>query len=166
MIADHDSSTNGRAESQPPYYGELREVYGALDAEVARLAPLCVVSGRCCRFSEYGHTLFLSEPEAEFLLTEAPEPCRALDGGATCPWQDARGRCTARAARPLGCRVYFCDPAYQEAGALLSERFITCLKQLAGRHGLPWNYAPLHRHLHDRSDRVRFPAASETCEPS
>jgi superfamily I DNA/RNA helicase len=27
--------------------------------------PVCVASGRCCRFKEYGHTLFLSNLEAE-----------------------------------------------------------------------------------------------------
>ena len=39
---------------------------------------------------------------------------RPLDQGATCPWQDSRGHCTAREARPLGCRVYYCDPAFEE----------------------------------------------------
>ena len=139
------------------YLDELRALYAQLDAEVARLAPVCQLSGRCCRFREYGHTLFLSAPEVDYLLSEAPAPVRPLDRRRDLPLAGRRGRCTAREARPLGCRVYFCDPAYQDAAPDLSERFIARLKDLADRHGLPWNYAPLHRHLHERRDAGRFP---------
>jgi hypothetical protein len=128
---------------------EVCALYGEVDAAVAHLGPVCQISGRCCRFGEYGHTLFVSAPEFEYLLESAPEPARPLDEGETCPWQDRLGRCTARAARPLGCRVFFCDPAYQPHAPVLTEKFLARLKDLAARHGLPWNYAPLHRHLHD-----------------
>ncbi len=134
---------------------ELRALYEQLDAEVAGLGPICELSGRCCRFQEYGHTLFVSFAEIQFLLSHAPEPPRALDHGQTCPWQDGQNRCVARDARPLGCRVYFCDPAYQ-AGQELSERYITALKQLTEKHGLPWNYAPLHHHLHQEREHRSF----------
>jgi len=126
---------------------ELAAIYSELDAEVARLGPTCQLSGRCCRFREFGHTLFVSAPEVDFLLAAAPRPQRALDDGATCPWQDRQGRCTARDGRPLGCRVYFCDPRFTGAIPEISERFIASLKRLADHHSLPWNYAPLHDHL-------------------
>ena len=71
---------------------ELRALYDALDADVAARGPVCQVSGRCCQFATYGHTLFLSGPEFELLLTEAPPPTRPADDGATCPWQDLKGR--------------------------------------------------------------------------
>ncbi len=29
------------------------------------------------------------------LIADAPHPVRPLDQGATCPWQDGHGRCTA-----------------------------------------------------------------------
>jgi len=127
--------------------GPLAILYGELDAAVARLGPTCAVSGRCCRFEEYGHTLFLSIPEAAVLMADAPAPVRALDAGLTCPWQDEKGRCTAREARPLGCRVYFCDSAFQEHAPRLSEEFLTRLKAIVNDRGWPWGYAPLHRHL-------------------
>jgi Fe-S-cluster containining protein len=135
----------------------LRALYADLDAEIARLGPVCRLSGRCCRFAESGHTLFLSAPEAALLLAEAPTPCRPLDDGSTCPWQDPLGRCTARDARPLGCRVYFCDPAYQPHAPDLSERFIARLKRMVEEWGLSWDYAPLHRHLH--RDEGHFPTS-------
>lgn len=135
----------------------LRRLYDELDAEVARLGPRCELSGRCCRFLEYDHTLFLSAPEAAWLLAEAPPPARPLDDGATCPWQDARGHCTARDARPLGCRVYFCDPSYQPYAPELSERYIGRLKRMTEALDLPWDYAPLHRHLRQAQTEGRLP---------
>jgi Fe-S-cluster containining protein len=135
---------------------ELYAVYADVDAAVAELKPVCELSGRCCRFAEYGHTLFVSAPEFALLLADAPAPVRPIDGGATCPWQDARGRCTARGARPLGCRVYFCDPDYQAHLPAVSEEFISRLKLLIDAYGLPWHYAPLHHHLHEAVEEGRF----------
>lgn len=141
-----------------PHIAEaLRGLYEELAAEIARHAPLCVQSGRCCRFREYDHTLFLSALEAAYLLEQAPDASRPLDAGETCPWQDERGRCTARESRPLGCRIYFCDPHFQSVMPDLSEAFLSRLKLLSGEAGLSWDYAPLHVHL--RRDRVRFPAS-------
>ncbi len=139
------------------FRSELHAIYAALDAEVAALAPRCELSGRCCRFREYGHTLFISAPEAALLLDEAESTSRQLDDGATCPWQNGAGLCTARNARPLGCRVYFCDPSFQEHLSPLSERYLTRLKSLAQRLNLPWNYAPLHVHLCSANEEGRFP---------
>src|SRR5436190_2613162 len=36
----------------------LTLIYRQLDEAVASHGPVCALSGRCCRFSEYGHTLF------------------------------------------------------------------------------------------------------------
>ncbi|MDR3635504.1 MAG: hypothetical protein P4L84_16990 [Isosphaeraceae bacterium] len=140
--------SDGRPLPDPALFREaLHGLYDALDAEIARLGPVCALSGRCCRFEEYGHTLFLSALEAALLLADAPPPVRPLDDGATCPWQDGQGRCTARSARPLGCRVYYCDPDYEPHAAEVSEAYIARLKRLSEALDLPWNYAPLHRHL-------------------
>lgn len=135
---------------------DLRELYEELDRDVASLGPKCALSGRCCRFLEYGHTLFVSTAEVEFLVDFAPAPSGPLDQGATCPWQDSRGHCTARESRPLGCRIYHCDPAFEEDLHRLSERFIDRLKRLSTKHNIAWNYAPLHRQLDDERRHGRF----------
>ncbi|MBX6313892.1 MAG: hypothetical protein IRY99_13395 [Isosphaeraceae bacterium] len=154
----HPDDHHGPALDPSAFRAELQALYADLEADIARLGPVCRLSGRCCRFAEYDHTLFVSAPEFALLLAEAPPPARPLDDGATCPWQDHRGHCTARAARPLGCRVYFCEASYQKPMHALSEAYLARLKRLTEAHGLPWNYAPLHRHLHAARAAGRFPA--------
>lgn len=121
---------------------EVLEVYADADAAVRAARPRCDASGRCCRFKEYGHTLFLSHFEAELLLEAAPpyEQPVSADG---CPFQ-VGGLCTARESRPLGCRIYFCDPAYQDTGNQITEDALAVLKRIADAHAAGWQYAPLH----------------------
>lgn len=121
---------------------KVLELYAAADREVAAAGPVCIASGRCCRFKEYGHTLFISQLEAEVLLDAAP----AYDTPVTadfCPFQKD-SLCTAREPRPLGCRVYFCDPSYQECSHAITEKYLGKLKELAEEHDLGWQYGPLH----------------------
>src|SRR5207244_7581346 len=96
-------------------------IYAAADAAVAAAGPRCDASGRCCRFAEYGHTLFLSHLEADVLLAAAP-PFAGPVTPDSCPFQ-VDNLCTARGPRPLGCRVYFCDPGYQETGTRITETY-------------------------------------------
>ena len=128
---------------------EVLAVYAAADAAVLAAGPRCDASGRCCRFTEYGHTLFISAFEAELLLENAPayEQPVSPDG---CPFQ-VNGLCTARDARPLGCRIYFCDPAYQGRMAEITEAALAALKRIADAHGTGWGYAPLHHFLNRES---------------
>ena len=155
------------SDGAPTLHNSIRSVYRDLSVDVALAGPVCDLSGRCCRFAEWDHTLFLSGIEADMLIAEAPPACRPLDGGATCPWQDEQGRCTAREARPLGCRVYFCDPSYQETGQVLSESYLTRLKSIADAHDVPWSYAPLHQHLRAAIERGNWSApAPMASDPS
>lgn len=127
--------------------GALARLYAELEAEIARLAPVCEISGRCCRFAEFDHALYLSSVEYAVLVADAPRGEEGVDGIERCPWQDDRGRCRAREARPLGCRVYFCDPSYQSAMFDISESYIHKLKQLITEGGEAWRYASLAAQL-------------------
>jgi hypothetical protein len=60
--------------------------------------------------------------------------------------------CTAREPRPLGCRVYYCDPNYQDTGNRLTETYLRRLKDLADAEGVRWHYAPLHHFLNHPED--------------
>ena len=128
----------------------LLAIYNDLAVEIAAAAPVCDLSGRCCRFREYGHTLFVSRPEAE-LLMEQPFPSNSVLDDSQCPFQ-VNNLCTARDRRPLGCRIYFCDPSYSETMINLSERYIARLKQLHDKTGTEWEYRPLHASIEDAAE--------------
>lgn len=134
----------------------LHTLYDALAEDIAAAAPVCELSGRCCRFKEYGHTLFISRPEAELLLEEGL-PAGAIVNDEGCPFQ-INGLCTARDRRPLGCRVYFCDPNYAGNGEALSEKYIGQLKRLHDATGTPWDYRPLHHFLREAAEPTTDPA--------
>jgi hypothetical protein len=122
---------------------QVLQLYREVDREVAAAGPVCVASGRCCRFKEYGHVLFISNLEAEVLLHAAPPYDPAAVTPDFCPFQQGNV-CTAREPRPLGCRVYYCDPNYQETGNAITEKYLRRLKELADGNEVPWRYAPLH----------------------
>src|SRR5262245_25531333 len=128
------------------------ELYAEADREVAAAGPVCVASGRCCRFKEWGHVLFLSNLEAKVLLHGAPAYEQPVSPS-FCPFQKDN-LCTARQPRPLGCRVYFCDPAYQECSHAITEKYLHQLKRLAEEHGIAWRYAPLHFFLNHPDEVV------------
>jgi len=131
----------------PALRERIMAIYAEADAAVAAAGPKCDASGRCCRFKEYGHTLFISNLEAEVLIESAPAYSKP-DSGDFCPFQKDN-LCTAREPRPLGCRIYFCDPTYQETGNAITETFLRRLKDLANEQALPWRYAPLHYFLNE-----------------
>lgn len=130
---------------------ELLKLYAEVDAAVAAAGPKCEASGRCCRFKEWGHVLYLSQLEAELLIEAAPPFDQPVspDG---CPFQNEK-LCTAREPRPLGCRIYFCDPNYQQTANVIMEDALGKLKRLADEHGLGWRYAPLHVFLNEAEPR-------------
>jgi Fe-S-cluster containining protein len=126
---------------------KVLELYQQVDAEVKSAGPVCVASGRCCRFAEWGHVLYISNLEADMLLSAAP-PYETPVSQEFCPFQKEK-LCTAREPRPLGCRVYYCDPNYQETGNAITEKYLARLKELAREEGVEWRYAPLHVFLNE-----------------
>src|SRR5207249_2180610 len=130
---------------EPEVRRRVLELYREVDREVAAAGPVCVASGRCCRFKEWGHVLFLSGMEAEILKAEAPAYDTPVSSD-FCPFQK-ENLCTAREPRPLGCRVYYCDPNYQQKSQEITEKYLRRLKELADEFHLAWQYAPLHTFL-------------------
>jgi Fe-S-cluster containining protein len=131
--------------------GDVREaveaVYRDLAAEVEKRRPVCVISGRCCRFEEYGHRLYVTTLElAAFQhgLAESgrgaalAESVRAWDGRG-CPFQVAK-LCGAHAIRPFGCRVFFCDETSTQWQQEAYEAFHGRLKRLHEELAVPYFY--------------------------
>lgn len=120
---------------------ELRALYADVAAEIAALAPVCDLSGRCCHFAKFGHDLFLTTLElAELVGLHGPPP--PAEGPGRCPYQQGL-LCTAREGRPLGCRIFYCDPAYETAMQELAARYHARMKEIHERLDLTYEYGEL-----------------------
>ncbi len=118
-------------------YGELEAIYADLAGELEKLSPVCRRSGRCCRFKDFGHELWTTRLEVDYLADHAGPPPEGAVG--FCPYLKD-GLCSVRDHRMLGCRIYFCDPAYASAMGPLYERYLRRIKDLHLRAGLPYQY--------------------------
>ena len=117
----------------------VQAVYADVAAEVDRRRPVCVISGKCCRFEEYGHRLYVTTLElAAFVRDLQPTPPTAWDGTG-CPFQ-VKKLCTVHAARPFGCRMFFCDATSTEWQNQAYETFHARLKRLHEELGVPYFY--------------------------
>lgn len=133
-----------RAAADPRVSAELEGVWAYIAAAVESRGPACWASGRCCNFDRAGHRLYVTGLEAAWtalragreLKTEDFERARA-EGG--CPFQEGN-LCGVHAARPLGCRVYFCDRSAQEWQRELSERALGMVKGIHERYGVEYRY--------------------------
>lgn len=140
---------------------ELRSLYADLDAAVAARGPRCDQSGRCCKFDTYGHRLYVTALEIAWFIrsvrsSESRVPSlqterglRIFDSGRgtrdpgqsqdACVYQ-VDGLCTTHAVRPLGCRVFFCEPGTEEWQHATYERFIDRLRAMHDRLGVEYRY--------------------------
>ena len=128
----------------PAVAAELRAIHSDMAAATAERRPVCDASGRCCRFGEWGHLLYVTGLEAAWCLRESGRAPTALEvraaaGRDDCPFLDA-GRCGVHAFRPVGCRAYFCDPRAEGWQEDLSERMLARLRALHEAHGIPYRY--------------------------
>jgi len=125
----------------------LEAVYDYAAEVIAQRGPVCNASGKCCRFEEYGHRLYVTGLEAAYtvsqLASEHPDLNTttlqsAIDAGG-CPFQ-LGNLCAVHPLRPLGCRVYFCDPIAQGWQETLSEKLLEQVRQLHTAHDIPYRY--------------------------
>ena len=122
--------------------GAVDDLYARVQAAVDERRPKCLLSGRCCRFEEYGHRLYVTTLELAHFLHSLQMSQRVIPSGwdgAGCPFQKDK-LCTAHAMRPFGCRMFFCDPASTDWQRDAYERFHAELKQLHDSLGVPYAY--------------------------
>ena len=151
---------------QRNFLGAMAELYRDADADIAGRKGVCVASGRCCRFEEYGHRLYVTHAELIYFYAAYLQPGEGAkqhgvgfaalasprtdgfplplynDAGqmmAGCPWQ-VRGMCTARDARPLGCRIYFCDAGSRAWQGPVYEYYHQQLAAMHARFGIDYGY--------------------------
>lgn len=117
----------------------MRAFYADVDAEIASHRPTCWNRGACCKFDTYDHNLFVTTIELAYFAGGKSNDRRRPSGDGSCPYQIS-GQCTAREHRPLGCRVFFCDPAAQGWQSPLYEARLKQLQQLGEELGIDYRY--------------------------
>jgi Fe-S-cluster containining protein len=120
-------------------FAELEQVYDALQREVAAAGVACDLRGHCCDFARSGHVLFATDVEVAYARAHGGDPVPDAAAG-QCPWFRG-GRCHLRAGRPLGCRVYFCDPRYADKMNEIAERHHRRVVEIHRTHGLSYRYS-------------------------
>ena len=127
-----------QAATRPEVRDALARVYADLQREIDVRKPVCNASGRCCRFEEFGHRLYVTTIElAAFVAELTDRSFNANPGG--CPFQ-VDGLCSVHAIRPFGCRVFFCDATSDQWQHQQYERFHGELKRLHEKLAVPYLY--------------------------
>ncbi len=122
-------------------YRRLEAVYEDLERELGPIRPRCDARGLCCDFDAVDHVLYASKLEVDYVKDHVARERYAAPTGNVCPLLDG-ALCGARAVRMLGCRIYYCDPAWQAPSADLYEKHYARIKAIAVDLGLEWRYAP------------------------
>ncbi len=118
----------------------MREFYGRVDADINAHRPVCTNRGACCKFATFGHKLYVTGVELQYFIErQQKDGLRPVESENACPYQ-VGGFCTSREHRPLGCRVFFCDPAAQGWQSAEYERGLAELKQIGSDLGIEYRY--------------------------
>jgi Fe-S-cluster containining protein len=117
----------------------LSELYADLEREQAKASPRCDLKGDCCDFDRTDHVLFATGLELAYARRSGGDRPLPDAQEQHCPFFRA-GRCHLRAGRPLGCRVYFCDPSYADRMRELAERYHRRVVAIHEQHKIPYRY--------------------------
>jgi hypothetical protein len=151
------------AAARPEVLAAMQQLYVELDSRTALLPGVCWNRAECCRFGAYGHRLYVTALEVVYYLAMhrpelqpeatppdstswAPEalhrrPLSVLSQQDVdvCP-HASEGRCHARAGRPAGCRIFYCDPLARDWQGTLSEELLGRLRALHDELDVPYFY--------------------------
>ena len=147
-----DAAANAALDAQ------LRALYDALEQEITRRSPTCWISGLCCKFDSYGHRLYVTGLEIAWMVGRLDEAGRRrlLQADAThdgCTFQ-ADKLCTIRELRPLGCRLFYCDPTAEPWLNDVYEAFLSRLRSLHDEHSLPYAYMEWRQGLAEAREAI------------
>jgi Fe-S-cluster containining protein len=143
-----------QASTRPEVRAAVEDLYARLGSQIEERKPKCDASGRCCRFEEYGHRLFVTTIELATFLASAlegeapaePKPrissslaLQVMTDAEGCPYQ-VEGLCSVHSVRPFGCRIFFCDPSAQDWQKQRYEMFHAELMRLHEQFGISYFY--------------------------
>lgn len=142
------------ASAEPGIDAALRDLYAELDAAIAAKGPTCWSSGKCCKFDDFGHRLYVTGLEIAWFLEQVGSEKSEVGSAETdrgirlpqlaehpgaCPYQ-INGLCSTHTIRPLGCRIFFCQQGTEAWQQDLYEAFLKRLKNLHDEHSLEYRY--------------------------
>jgi hypothetical protein len=142
-----------QAAADPAVERSMAEMVQEATAAVRERRPVCLAGGNCCRFEAFGHGLWLTGLEVAWSLRrvgQAPGLPQVEDSirRGDCPFL-SEGACSVHAARPLGCRAFFCDGAGEGWQEALLERWHGRVRALHETLALPYRYDEWRRLLRD-----------------
>lgn len=159
QLGEAIQSARGRSE----VHQAVLTIYDEVARAVKLRKPVCLASGRCCHFDEFGHRLYVTTLELAVFVdqltqlrdqlqpdcpgtTETAQRQKSLQlpmidasAGSGCRFQ-VNGLCSVHAIRPFGCRMFYCDPTAQTWQMEQYEHFHTRIKQEHERLGVPYLY--------------------------
>jgi hypothetical protein len=123
--------------------------FAEVDQSIARQNPVCRNRGACCRFDSFGHKLYVTGVELIYFvqgqraawryMPAQKQAWRRADGTGVCPCH-VGGECTARSHRPLGCRIFYCDPDTRDWQQAEYELWQGELRRRGVRFGVDYRY--------------------------
>ncbi len=126
-----------RVARRPEVVEAMRRFFDEADRDIAAQPATCWNRAECCHFGSFGHRLYVTALEVSYYLALGELPPRVADD--SCP--HARdGKCHARERRPLGCRVFYCDPAAEDWQGPMTERRLARLRAMHEELGVPYFY--------------------------
>ena len=132
---------------RPEVREAVQRVYADLQREIDARKPICNASGRCCRFDEFGHRLYVTTVELVAFVADLAAQSR-VDNPGGCPFQVA-GLCSVHLIRPFGCRIFFCDATSDAWQHAHYEQFHARLKRLHEDLGIPYLYVEWRQALRE-----------------
>ena len=119
--------------------GRMAEFYAAVDEAVIAHGPVCRNRGDCCKFDQFGHKLYVTAVELAYFVRGNQSQWHKPNDNHVCPFQ-IEGRCTAREYRPLGCRIFFCDPDARDWQGPDYEHRLSEIRRIGSEFGIAYRY--------------------------
>lgn len=146
LVLNHDQAALLRravasARSRPGIAGRVHQLHHDLQDAIDARRPRCDLSGRCCRFDDFGHVLMVTTAELAVFIDDlgTNPPTVASAAQPACPFQKGK-LCGVHTVRPLGCRIFFCDPTAVDWQRVLYEQLHHRLRSLHDEFGLAYFY--------------------------